>query len=104
MNCYFLEIFGVAENCLFIFEGQVDGQDKMEIGFISYIRYLDGDYVPNESSNFYKNPEDAFNAAVPYAANRKSIGVDKVEVDDGLVTILDEIIIPTEYCFYEEED
>ena len=24
----------MAENCLFIFEGQVDGQDKMDIGFI----------------------------------------------------------------------
>lgn len=76
----------------------------METGFVSYIRYLDCDYVPNESSNFYKNPEDAFNAAVPYTANHKSIGVDKVEVNDGFVTIIDEIIIPTEYCFDEEED
>ena len=28
------EVFGVAESGLFVFEGQVDGQDKMDVGFV----------------------------------------------------------------------
>lgn len=82
----------------------------MEHGFIYYIRYLFEDYVPNEDTNLYESAEEAYNAGLAFMKwcssknHEKSLGVDEVTIDDGLVTIINKAIIPTEYCFDDDEE
>lgn len=81
----------------------------MEHGFIYYIRYLCEDYVPNESTNLYESAEEAHKAGLAYMNwcglknQEKSIGVDEVTIDDGMVIIINNAIIPTEVCFDDDE-